>query len=206
MRAGAPSLVAALRAGTDVAVIAEVKRRSPSKGVLNSGLGAAGAAGAYVEGGARAISVLTEPSEFGGADEDLSSVAESLAVPVLRKDFHLDPLQLWEARSLGASAALLIVRALGPDGTAEMAAVAREAGLDAVFEVRDESELEWAIESGAEIIGVNRRNLETLEMHDAVTERLLPLIPSANVAVAESGASGRRFTLRPAVLHAPPVR
>lgn len=186
-----PSLAAGLRAGADVAVIAEVKRRSPSRGVLNAGLGAAGAARRYVEGGARAISVLTEPTEFGGSDEDLASVAAEVAVPILRKDFHVDPLQLWEARSLGASAALLIVRALGPEGTEEMSAAARETDLEVIFEVRDEAELEWAVQSGAEIIGVNRRNLETLEMADAVIERLLPLIPSTKVAIAESGVRGR---------------
>ena len=204
---GAPvaSLAAGLRAGTDLAVIAEVKRRSPSKGVLNADLSAAGAARSYVHGGARAISVLTEPTEFGGFDDDLSNVGAAVPVPVLRKDFHVDPLQLWEARSLGAAAALLIVRALGPDMTLEMSAAARDAGIDAVFEVRDEAELEWAVESGAEIIGVNRRNLETLEMADAVIERLLPLIPASKVAIAESGVRGREDVVAVAGLGADAV-
>lgn len=195
-RGEAPSLAGALRAGSDVAVIAEVKRRSPSKGVLNAGLGAAGAARLYVDGGARAISVLTEPAEFGGSNDDLVGVGDAVAVPVLRKDFHVDPLQLWEARSLGASAALLIVRALGPEGTLEMAAAAREAGLEVVHEVRDEAELEWAVESGAEIIGVNRRNLESLELEDAVIERVLPRVPAALVAIAESGVRGPADVVR----------
>ncbi|HSA56462.1 MAG TPA: indole-3-glycerol phosphate synthase TrpC, partial [Gemmatimonadaceae bacterium] len=196
------SLAAALGAGTDVGIVAELKRRSPSRGTLNAELAAARAARAYVEGGARAISVLTEPNDFGGADEDLLSAHAAVAVPVLRKDFHVDPLQLWEARSLGASAVLLIMRALGPERSLEMAAAAREVGIEGVFEVRDEAELEWALESGAAVIGVNRRNLETLEMSDAVIERLLPAVPPSCVAIAESGVRGSEDVARVAALGA----
>ncbi len=184
---GAPGLERALRSGTDLRIIAEVKRRSPSRGVLNAGISAADRASEYEQGGAAAISVLTEPGEFGGSNGDLVEIRQRVALPVLRKDFHVSPLQVWEARSIGASAVLLIVRALGPDGTQRLARVAVEAGIEALFEVRDEAELECAIDAGARIIGVNRRNLETLELEDGVPARLLPRIPATCVAVAESG-------------------
>lgn len=182
-----PSLVAALRANQAVGLIAEVKRRSPSKGWLDESIDAAHRARQFVDGGATAISVLTEPDDFGGTNQDLLDVRAAVKCPVIRKDFHVAPVQLWEARSLGASAALLIVRALGPDDTPRMADAAREAGIEAVFEVRSEDELQWALDAGAEVIGVNRRNLETLDMETAVLERVLPLIPSRALAVAESG-------------------
>jgi indole-3-glycerol phosphate synthase len=186
-----PSLASALRAGDEVAIIAELKRQSPSKGVLITRLDAVATARAYVEGGARALSVLTEPDAFGGSNADVTEVRGAVAVPVLRKDFHVDPLQVWEARAIGASAVLLIVRALGPDGTPSLAAAARDAGMEALFEIRQESELEWALDAGADLIGVNRRNLETLEMAGEVLERLLPIIPFGCVAVAESGIHHR---------------
>lgn len=182
-----PSLIAALRESTTVGLIAEVKRRSPSKGSLDESIDAADRARQFVDGGAAAISVLTEPDDFGGSNQDLVDVRATVRCPIIRKDFHVAPVQLWEARALGASAALLIVRALGPDDTLRMADAAREAGIEAVFEVRSEEELQWALTAGAEVIGVNRRNLETLEMETAVLERVLPLIPSRTVAVAESG-------------------
>jgi indole-3-glycerol phosphate synthase len=144
-----------------------------------------------VAGGARALSVLTEPGSFGGTNDDIPAVRAAVAVPVLRKDFHVDPIQVWEARAIGASAVLLIVRALGPDRTGSLASAAREAGVEALFEVRDESELEWALAAGASIVGVNRRNLETLAMADEVLDRVLPLIPPDCIAVAESGVRVR---------------
>jgi indole-3-glycerol phosphate synthase len=144
-----------------------------------------------VEGGARALSVLTEPGAFGGSNADVADVRRAVSVPVLRKDFHVDPLQIWEARAIGASAVLLIVRALGPDGTPPLAAAAREAGLEALFEIRHESELEWALDAGASLIGVNRRDLETLAMAGEVLEHVVPLIPAGCVAVAESGIHHR---------------
>jgi indole-3-glycerol phosphate synthase len=114
-----------------------------------------------------------------------------VSVPVLRKDFHVDPVQVWDARALGASALLLIVRALGRDGLSRMGDVAREAEIDALVEVHDEWELEWAVESGAGLIGVNQRNLETLVMDADVPGRVLPRIPGSCVAVAESGVATR---------------
>ena len=186
----APSLAAALR-GAGVALIAEVKRRSPSKGAIAPALDAAAQARAYVAGGAAAISVLTEPVHFGGSTSDLLAVRAAVAVPALKKDFHVHPVQLVEARALGASAALLIARALSPDRLRELIETARRIDLEVLVEVRDEAELERAIESGATMIGVNNRNLETLVIEPATAERLIPRIPARIVAIAESGVSTR---------------
>ena len=185
-----PSLASALR-GADVRLIAEVKRRSPSKGAIAPALDAADQARAYVDGGAAAISVLTEPAHFGGSTSDLLAVRSGVAVPALKKDFHVLPIQLVEARALGASAALLIARALSPDRLREMIATARRLDLEVLVEVRDEAELERALECGASMIGVNNRNLETLVIDPATAERLIPRIPPGLVAIAESGVSTR---------------
>jgi indole-3-glycerol phosphate synthase len=174
-----------------VSIIAEVKRRSPSKGSLDESIDAVTRARLYEEGGASAISVLTEPTEFGGSVDDLVAMLAVITCPRLKKDFHVSPVQMFEARASGASAALLIVRALGPDDTRFMADAARQAGVEPVFEVRDEAELSQALDAGAVVIGVNRRNLETLEMEPEVLARLLPLIPSRCVAIAESGITTR---------------
>ncbi|HEU4563935.1 MAG TPA: indole-3-glycerol phosphate synthase TrpC [Gemmatimonadaceae bacterium] len=181
-----PSLAAAL-SGRHVGVIAEIKRRSPSKGEINASLGAAEQARAYRDGGAAAISVLTEPASFGGSPEDLRATRAAVALPLLRKDFIVDEAQIVEARALGAAAVLLIVRALPPARLAELAAAARRWRLDALVEVRSERELELAAATDATLIGINSRDLETLELDPAVTERLLPLVPAGRVAVAESG-------------------
>ena len=185
-----PSLAAALR-GSDVRLIAEVKRRSPSKGAIAPALEAPAQARAYVNGGAAAISVLTEPVHFGGSATDLRDVREAVAVPALKKDFHVRPIQLVEARALGACAALLIARALSPERLREMSDVARRLELELLVEVRDESELERALESGATMIGVNNRDLETLVIDPATAERIVPRIPAGLVAVAESGIGTR---------------
>lgn len=183
-----PSLRTALDRGR-VGVIAEVKRASPSKGVINGTLAAGQRAAFYESGGAAAISVLTEPERFGGSNADLVEVAAACRIPVLRKDFHVAEIQLVEARSLGASAALLIVRALSPVRLAAMISTAREIGLETVVEIRTEAELSAALDAGATIIGVNNRNLETLEVDPATVARILPLIPSDCIAIAESGYS-----------------
>jgi indole-3-glycerol phosphate synthase len=190
-----PSLEAALRA-PDVGIIAEVKRRSPSKGVIATGLDASDQARAYVAGGARAISVLTEPVHFGGSPDDLTAVRARVPVPVLKKDFHVRPIQLVEARALGASAALLIARALGPDLLREMMNAARALGLEVLVEIRDEGELDRALECGAVMIGVNNRDLESLVIDPATADRLIPLIPADLVAIAESGISARAHVER----------
>ena len=185
-----PSLESALRA-SDVRLIAEVKRRSPSKGAIAPALDAVAQAQCYVAGGAAAISVLTEPAHFGGSTSDLSAVRASVTVPALKKDFHVRPIQLVEARALGASAALLIARALSPDLLREMSETARRLELEVLVEVRDEAELERALEVGSTMIGVNNRDLETLVIDPRTAERLIPRIPSGLLAVAESGVSTR---------------
>jgi indole-3-glycerol phosphate synthase len=171
----------------DVAVIAELKRRSPSRGEINARLSPEAQAVAYHAGGAAAISVLTEEHHFGGSAEDLVVVRAATPAPVLKKDFHIDPIQLVEARALGASAVLLIARALEPASLSLLAREAEQLGVEPFIEVRSEAELERALATGAPIIGVNSRDLETLAVDFAVTERLLPLIPASRVAVAESG-------------------
>jgi indole-3-glycerol phosphate synthase len=181
-----PSLASALRRPT-VALLAEVKRRSPSKGAIAEGLDAVSQARAYAEGGAAAVSILTEPAHFGGSNADLAAVRRALTLPALKKDFHVAPIQLLEARALGASAALLIVRALSPDRLDEMMAAGRALGLELLLEIRDEAELERALVVGAAMIGVNNRDLETLVIDTATAERLIPSIPSGIVAIAESG-------------------
>lgn len=182
----APALASAL-ARTHVGIIAEVKRRSPSKGAINPLLDAGAGALAYAQGGAAAISVLTEPAHFGGSTADLQAAIAAITVPVLKKDFHVHPVQLIEARALGAAAALLIVRALSPDQLRTMADAARDLGLETIVEIRDEAELERALEVDARMIGVNNRDLETLRIDPTTSLRLLPLIPSSVVGIAESG-------------------
>lgn len=210
-----PSLEAALRVGESVAVIAEVKRRSPSKGAIAESLGALDQAMAYQEGGAAAISILTEPAHFGGSAADLLAARSRLDIPTLKKDFHVAPIQLIEAVALGASAALLIARALSPDDLAEMMDVGMSLDLEMLVEVRDERELERAINAGARIIGVNNRNLETLVIDPDTSHRIIPMIPESLVAVAESGirspedvdhygASGAHAVLVGSVLSAAP--
>lgn len=185
-----PPFASALRA-TTVSVIAEVKRRSPSKGWIRPSLDAATQAAAYVAAGAKAISVLTEPEHFAGSPEDLLAARRAAAAPILKKDFHVEPIQLLEAKALGASAALLIVRALGPIRLPDMMTAAKALELEVLVEIRDESELDLALGSGAEMIGINNRNLETLAMDAETSARLLGLVPSMVIAVAESGVSQR---------------
>lgn len=182
-----PSLVEALgRPG--VQVIAEVKRASPSRGDLAPGIGATEQARAYLAGGAAAVSVLTEPDRFKGSLDDLHEVA-TLGAPTLRKDFLVDPYQVWEAKRAGASAVLLIVAALDDDLLGTLLRDARDAGLDALVEVHDSSDGARAVAAGAAIIGVNARDLRTFELdHDAFA-RIRPQLPDGVVTVAESGIS-----------------
>ena len=182
----AKSLKAALRRDS-VAIIAEIKRRSPSKGQLNSALDAAAQAKAFERGGASAISVLTEPTHFGGSIEDLRAAGRASRLPLLRKDFHISAVQLQEASGL-AAAVLLIARALPQD---ELELLMRTTDLEKVVEVRSEEELERALMAGAEIIGVNSRDLETLEVDERVPLRLMPIIPKDVLAVWESGVQSR---------------
>jgi indole-3-glycerol phosphate synthase len=199
-----PSFAGALR-GKSIAVIAELKRRSPSKGAINENLDVASRAAEYERSGAAALSVLTEPVRFGGSLEDLRAVRAAVRLPLLRKDFIVDRLQLLEARGAGASAVLLIARALPVAKRTELAAAARALGLDVLLEVRDERELEQALRVEHAVIGINNRNLETLEIDDAVSARLLPLVPAARIAVYESGVSSREDVERAARLGADAV-
>ncbi len=168
-------------------VIAEVKRKSPSKGALAEIPDPAALARAYAAGGAAAISVLTEQRRFGGSLEDLRAVRAAVDVPILRKDFIVEPYQLLEARAAGADLALLIVAALDDDTLRALHDTARELGLTPLIEVHDEAETERAVALGAELVGVNARNLKTLAIHDDTFGRLAPLVPDDRVLVAESG-------------------
>lgn len=192
-----PAFAAALRGGT-VSLICEVKRRSPSRGTIAADLDAASQAASYEAGGAAAVSVLTEPERFGGAIGDLVDVRAAVAVPLLRKDFLVHELQFLEARAAGASAVLVIAAALPPESVRALVPAAHAIGMDALVEVRTESELHTSLESGARVIGVNVRDLVTLEMDPAVAERLIPGIPSDRVAVYESGIVDREGVVRAA--------
>lgn len=184
-----PSLREAL-CGSTVAVIAEVKRASPSKGPIAPGLEAAPQARSYVRGGAAAISVLTEPVRFGGSLEDLRDAAAAVSVPVIRKDFLVHPVQLYEARLAGAAAALLIVRALSPDLLPHLVDAGTACGLALLVEIRTPGELRRALAAGADIVGVNNRDLETLVIDPDRATALLPAIPATCIRVAESGITG----------------
>jgi indole-3-glycerol phosphate synthase len=184
-----PRGFAAALTGEEVAIIAEIKRASPATGPLDPDLNAARLAKAYAEGGAAAISVLTEPDHFGGSLEDLEA-GRAAGLPVLRKDFVLDELQVLESRAVGADAVLLIVKALGGelDG---LVAVTETLGMDALVEVHDEAELERAVDVGARLIGVNHRNLDTFEVDPDRTAKLAGLVPPEAVLVALSGVTDR---------------
>src|SRR6478735_7950393 len=171
-------------------VISEVKRRSPSKGALADIPDPASLAKAYAAGGAAAISVLTEERRFGGSLDDLRTVRAAVETPLLRKDFIVEGYQLLEGRAAGADLALLIVAALADDELRRLHDQARELGLTVLVEVHDEPETERAVALGGELIGVNARNLKTLEIHDDMFGRLAPLIPDDRVKVAESGIFG----------------
>lgn len=173
-----------------VSVIAEVKRASPSKGELAAIKDPAALAADYAAGGAAAISVLTEQRRFGGTLDDLRAVRGQVDVPVLRKDFITTSYQLWEARAAGADMALLIVAALEQNALESLVERARSIGLTPLVEVHDEDEVVRAADAGANLIGVNARNLRTLEVDRTTFERLSPLIPDGIVKIAESGVRG----------------
>jgi indole-3-glycerol phosphate synthase len=174
-------------AGNRIAVIAEIKRRSPSAGEINPALDPVERAAAYTAAGARAISVLTNGPFFGGSLEDLAAVTDRVSVPVLRKEFILDELQILEARGSGASAVLLIVRALTKDRIKALLRFTRDSGLEAVVEVHTVDELTMALACGADILGVNSRDLDTFSINKPAAWRLLSTIPPDLIAIAESG-------------------
>jgi indole-3-glycerol phosphate synthase len=174
------------RAGS-INVIAECKRRSPSRGVLMADYDPAVVAHGYDTAGASAISVLTEPAFFDGRLEHLVAVRDATSLPILRKDFIVDRYQILEARAAGADAILLIVAALTPPQLIHLHREATEAGLDVIVEVHELTEIPMALDAGAAIIGVNNRNLRTLTVDTSVSEQAIEAIPQDVVAVAESG-------------------
>jgi indole-3-glycerol phosphate synthase len=185
--AGTPPSLKAVLSRNDVGVIAEVKRSSPSKGAINETLDLSEQVSQYQAGGAAAISILTEQTRFGGSNDDLVQARRYVGLPLLKKDFHVDVVQIIEARALGASAALVIARAVEPSALAELVSAGADYGLEILVEVRDERELARALAANAALIGVNNRNLETLEIDPETCARMLPLIPRSVIAIAESG-------------------
>lgn len=173
-----------------LAVVAEIKRRSPSKGALAPDLVAGRLAEAYAEGGAAALSVVTDVDFFGGSPDDLGEARRATEVPVLRKDFTVVEADVFDARAMGADALLLIVAALDDHQLADFRALAVEVGLDALVEVHDERELDRALSAGADLVGVNQRDLVTFEVDTARAERVAQEIPGRVVRVAESGIGG----------------
>ena len=182
------ALGAAVAAG-DPAVIAEVKKASPSKGVIREHFEPAEIAASYERGGATCLSVLTDIDFFQGADEYLQAARAACSLPVLRKDFTLDPYQIWEARALGADAILLIVACLELPHLKDLHDCAREAGLDVLVEVHDAAELDEALTLGGDLIGINNRDLHTFETSLETTYSLLERIPAGVQVVTESGFS-----------------
>lgn len=174
----------------ELAVIAEVKRRSPSKGDLNVRLDPAALAQRYEVGGAACLSVLTDAEFFGGSAADLQAARSAVMLPVLRKDFTVGPLDVADARLMGADCVLLIAAALGAAELAELHELAVEIGLDVLVEVHDEPELEVAVAVGATLVGVNQRDLVTFEVDHARAVRMAEAIPHGVVKVAESGVRG----------------
>jgi indole-3-glycerol phosphate synthase len=189
-RAPSPRDVMAAFSGSEVAVIAEVKRASPSKGALAAIADPAALAADYEAGGARVISVLTEKRRFGGSLEDLAAVREAVRVPVLRKDFVITSYQLWEARAYGADLVLLIVAALEQNALVSLVERASSIGLVPLVEVHTEEELDRAVEAGATVLGINARNLKTLEVDRSVFARIAPKVPGGIIKIAESGVRG----------------
>jgi indole-3-glycerol phosphate synthase len=176
---------------SEMSVIAEVKRSSPSKGALASIGDPAGLAATYEEAGAQVVSVLTEQRRFGGSLADLDAVRKAIVLPILRKDFMIDEYQFYEARAHGADVVLLIVAALSKNQLEDYFHLSTELGMRSLIEVHTNDELERALDISPEIIGVNSRNLKTLEVDSRAFAELIPQIPSSIARVAESGISTR---------------
>ena len=182
-----PSFYATLNSATSVPIIAEIKKASPSKGVLSANLNVEELAGIYKTAGASAISVVTEEDFFQGDLGWIGKAARTSSLPVLRKDFVFDPFQIYETRGAGASALLLIAAMLKPNELKELYSMARQTGLDVLVEVHNETELGEALDCGADIIGVNNRDLKTFAVDLEVSMRLAKLIPDDKLFVVESG-------------------
>ncbi|HEX6393153.1 MAG TPA: indole-3-glycerol phosphate synthase TrpC [Acidimicrobiales bacterium] len=178
-----------LRAGDDISVIAEIKRASPSKGMLAPDLDPAALAAAYERGGAAALSVLTDVEFFSGSADDLKKARAAVELPVLRKDFTVSASDVLDARIMGADAVLLIVAALSTSELADLITVARSVGLEALVEVHDEEEAGLALETGATLVGVNQRDLVTFDVDTRRAVRVAGVLPAGVVRVAESGVA-----------------
>ncbi len=178
------------------AVIAEIKRASPSRGVIRENFDPTAIASGYQRGGATALSVLTDARYFKGSGVILELARRGSTLPILRKDFILDPYQIYESCAMGAAAILLIVAALSDDEIKELHALARAHGLDVLVEAHDEDELERAVAAGAELIGINNRDLRTFEVNLETTIRLAPRAPASAMLVAESGINSARDIAR----------
>ena len=180
-----------IRSTPHLAVIAEIKRRSPSKGDLNASLDPAALALQYQRGGASCLSVLTDTDHFSGSVADLQNAREATTIPVIRKDFTVDSRDICDARIMGADCVLLIAAVLTPSELSSFLEVSREVDIDALVEVHDEAELDVAMRAGATLVGVNQRDLVTFAVDQARAVRMAPLIPDHVVKVAESGVRGR---------------
>ncbi|MCX6516648.1 MAG: indole-3-glycerol phosphate synthase TrpC [Actinobacteria bacterium] len=180
-----------IRATPHLAVIAEIKRRSPSKGDLNASLNPAELALQYQRGGASCLSVLTDNNHFGGSVSDLQLARAACSVPVIRKDFTVDARDICDARIMGADCVLLIAAVITPVELSSFLELCREVDIDALVEVHDEAELDVAMRAGATMVGVNQRDLVTFAVDQARAVRMAPLIPNNVIKVAESGVRGR---------------
>jgi len=177
--------------GDNIRLIAEVKRASPSRGMLSPNFNPIKLAQTYAEGGAAAISVLTEENYFMGSIQHLAAIKEVVGLPLLRKDFILDPYQVYESRAYGADALLLIAAILGQEQLKEFVSLSRSLGLRCLVEVHNKDEVERAVLSGAQIIGINNRDLNTFVVDINTTRRLRPLVPKEKIVVSESGIKSR---------------
>lgn len=182
----------ALKRSKSIAVIAEMKKKSPSAGVLRADFNPVLLAKSYAANNATALSILTDENFFGGNLTNLQKAKAACALPILRKDFILDPYQVWEARAFGADAILLIVAMLDRTQLFELLLAVAESGMQALVEVHNEAELDRALLAGANLIGINNRNLQTFEVTLKTTERLSKLIPTSCACVAESGIKSRQ--------------
>ena len=184
-----------IRSEEHLSVIAEIKRRSPSKGDLHPGLDPRALATSYAAGGATCLSVLTDAEFFGGSTDDLAAARGAVPLPVLRKDFTVSALDVLDARLMGADCVLLIAAVLDDEELRSFHALATDIGLDALVEVHDERELDRALAVGAELVGVNQRDLRTFQVDQERAARLAGFIPSSAVRVAESGVRNRADAL-----------
>jgi indole-3-glycerol phosphate synthase len=178
--------------GDHIRLIAEVKQASPSRGMLSPNFNPIELAQTYAEGGAAAISVLTEANYFMGSIEHLAAIKEVVGLPLLRKDFIFDPYQVYESRAYGADALLLIASILRQEQLKELVSLSHSLGLRCLVEVHNEGEVERAVLSEAEIIGINNRDLDTFSIDINMTRRLRPLIPQERIVVSESGIKNKR--------------